>query len=66
MHLLAALEEVLWRIDMTARVQPHVYAAHYLAQAFVGVVGFHQVELELHIKLEALQNLQSTTRVADQ
>ena len=56
-HLLAAPEEVLRRVDMAAGVQAHVHAAHHLPQALVGIVRFHQFDLELHVELEAIQHL---------
>ena len=53
MDLLAALDEMLGRIDVAAGVQPHVDAAHDLAGAAGGVEVLDDLDLELHVALEA-------------
>jgi hypothetical protein len=53
LHLLSALDVVLGRIDVTARVQTHMHAAHDLARALGGVMLLEDLDLKLHVLLEA-------------
>ena len=52
LHLLAALDVVLGRVDVAAGMQTHVHAAHDLPRALRGVMLLEHLHLELQVLLE--------------
>ena len=65
LHLLAAFDVVLGRIDMAARMQAHVHAAHDLARAFRGVMLLEDLQTKLQVLLETQRRSHAEFRVVE-